>query len=68
MKDGETVALRLGARDLSYLYFDPGLERRVIFVDEEGGGLDADVDWLVMAPGLAVAICPSGWRRSHCSS
>jgi 4-amino-4-deoxy-L-arabinose transferase-like glycosyltransferase len=63
MKDGETVALRLGFRDLSYLYFDPGLERRVIFVDEEGGGLDADVDWLVMAPGLAVDICPSGWRR-----
>ena len=62
MKDGETVALRLGLTDLSYWYFDPGLERRVVFVDDKGG-LDADVDWLVVAPGLGVDICPSGWRR-----
>jgi hypothetical protein len=62
MKDGETVALRIGGGNLSYLYFDAGLERQVVFVDDKGG-LDADADWLVMAPGLAVAICPSGWRR-----
>jgi 4-amino-4-deoxy-L-arabinose transferase-like glycosyltransferase len=62
MKDGETVALRIGGGNLSYRYFDAGLERRVVFVDDKGG-LDDDADWLVMAPGLAVDICPSGWRR-----
>ena len=62
MKDGETVALRIEDGDVSYPYFDAGLERRVVFVDDKGG-LDADVDWLVVAPGLAVDICPSGWRR-----
>ena len=63
MKDGETVALRLGLNNPSYWYYDhPGLERRVVYVDDKGG-LDADADWLVAAPGLAVDICPSGWRR-----
>jgi hypothetical protein len=62
MKDGERVALRIGGGNLSYWYFDAGLERRVVFVDDKGG-LDANADWLVMAPGLSVDICPSGWRR-----
>jgi hypothetical protein len=62
VRDGETVAVRLRGDNVSYQYFDPGLERRVVYVDDEGG-LDADADWLVAAPELTVDICPTGWRR-----
>ena len=62
MRDGETVALRLNSDNVSYPYFGDGLDRRIVYVDDEGG-LDADADWLVVAPGLNVEICPAGWRR-----
>jgi hypothetical protein len=61
-RDGETVALRLNADQVSYPFFDGGFDRRVVFVDGQGG-LDADVDWLVVAPRLDVERCPAGWRR-----
>ena len=61
VEDGETVALRIRSDNVSYPFFDAALDRRVVFVDEEGG-LDADADWLVAAPGLEVDICTAGWR------
>jgi hypothetical protein len=61
-RDGETVALRLNSDQVSYPFFDGGFDRRVVYVDGQGG-LDADVDWLVVAPKLDVEICPAGWRR-----
>jgi hypothetical protein len=60
-RPGETVALRLNGDNVSYPYFDPDLERRIVFVDDEGG-LEGDADWLVVAPGLTADICESGWR------
>ena len=61
-RDGETVALRINGDNVSYPFFDSDLDRRVVFVDDEGG-LDADADWVVIAPGLNAEICPAGWRR-----
>jgi hypothetical protein len=61
-RDGETVALRLNSDNVSYPFFGDGLDRRIVFVDDESG-LDAGADWLVVAPGLSAAICPAGWRR-----
>lgn len=60
-EDGDTVALRIRQDDVSYPYFGADLDRRVVFV-EDTGGLDAEADWLVVAPGLAAGICAAGWR------
>jgi hypothetical protein len=54
MKDGETVALRITGDDVSYPYFDAGLERRVVFVDDKGG-------WTPTSTG-------SSWLRSWTST
>ena len=62
VEDGETVALRVQPINLSYQYFDRNRGWRIVYVDSEGG-LDADVDWLVVAPKLDAGICPTGWRR-----
>jgi 4-amino-4-deoxy-L-arabinose transferase-like glycosyltransferase len=59
--DGDTVALRIRQDDVSYPYFGADLDRRVVFV-EDTGGLDAEADWLVVAPGLDADICAAGWR------
>ena len=59
--DGDTVALQIRQDDVSYPFFGADLDRRVVFV-EETGGLDAEADWLVVAPGLTPDICDEGWR------
>ena len=61
-RGGETIALRLNPDNVSYPYFGEGLDRHIAYLDDEGG-LDAGADWLVVAPGLNVEICPTGWRR-----
>lgn len=61
-RGGETIALRIHEDGVSYPFFDPALERRVVYVDANSG-LDADVDWLVVDGRLSVDICPAGWRR-----
>jgi hypothetical protein len=38
-RDGETVALRLNSDTVSYPYFGEGLDRRIVYVDDEGGSL-----------------------------
>jgi len=59
--DGDTVALQIRQDDVSYPFFGADLDRRIVFV-EETGGLDEEVDWLVVAPGLRADVCEEGWR------
>ena len=59
--DGDTVGLMIRQDDVSYPFFGADLDRRVVFV-EETGGLDAEADWLVVAPGLTPDVCDAGWR------
>ena len=59
--DGDTVALQIRQDDVSYPFFGADLDRRIVFV-EETGGLDAEADWLVVAPGLTADVCDEGWR------
>ncbi len=56
-----TVALRIRQDDVSYPYFGAELDRRIVFVDGQGEGLVGREDWLVVAPGLRVKTCASGW-------
>jgi 4-amino-4-deoxy-L-arabinose transferase-like glycosyltransferase len=58
---GDTVALRIRQDDVSYPFFGADLDRRIVFV-EDTGGLDAEADWLVVAPGLHADVCDAGWR------
>jgi len=62
VRDGETVALSVGGIEVSYQYFGADLDRRVVFVGENGEGLDATVDWLVVSRGRRVPVCAAGWR------
>jgi hypothetical protein len=60
---GDRVALRLRQDDVSYPYFGASLDRHIMFVSGERDVDLANVDWLVVAPGLSVARCSGAWTE-----
>ena len=58
---GSIVALAIRREDVSYPYFGGRLDRRVVFVGEDGEGL-ADAGWLVVGAGETVTL-DRRWTR-----
>jgi hypothetical protein len=60
-----TIGLRLddGAQEVSYPYFGPRLERRVVFVGKKGEGCDR-AEWLVVSPENPLPPCRVCWAEA----
>lgn len=59
---GATVALAIPRDEAIHPYFGPVRSRHVLFVDDETGRAPVAAEWVVVAPGFGVRLCPGAWR------
>ena len=57
-----TVALAQPRDQPIHPYFGPQRSRQVSFVDAETGQAPRDAEWVVVAPGFGVSLCPEAWQ------